>query len=755
MADSRQRPVLKPVLHLTKDPRPQRVSGGGKTEKNIKDERLSQQRSSLAKQFATLAERADSRPQFNGRLIVYASMFDDSLAPSWTPGDLFNQDRNARLITPFRSGYLLEVGANSLSNLSRYVGRTTVTRELVDISRVENVRFFRGSDTRCGREEGELWDVAPELEGGRVFTAWLMPLRGRSASDALVASFEDVRRRSAISAPPMLESLRRLLGRGESPSMRRRLIAASTEMDGINAALREYRQRRRARTTVIIPTQRALRELVASGTIFRLEPVAPFNTTALSEGGEPERPLPEDLEGLPVVGVVDGGLTASSYRKAEAWRAPPLVSDADADKAHGNLVTSLIVQGHEWNPRLSLAPLHCRVGIAQAVPKSGKTVIDPQARIAYLDALMGANPETKVWNFSCNERQSCDLEGVSGLGHDLAELARKHRVLPIVSVGNRPGERLQPPADCEAGITVGGRLHGESGGPGAACPISHVGPGPSSMLKPEISQFSHVRALGGKTQRGSSFATALVSPLAAHTMQRLREPSPDLVKALLLHYADGDGYDPALGFGTPVPVPSLPWECRPGFVTLQWTAKLRPGVAYYWELPIARSLAPAGKLKGSGILTAVLNPHPMVSEFAGPNYFGARIATALQYQRGETKNGSPKFHNLLGSLDTDKIAEQEAREIDHKWSPVRHHKDDFHRVSYDGTMLRVYGRIYARDLYHYRYEANEDVPEMETVFVLSLGTGDPNDEIYEEIVSEMGAYVESSIVDTAIEIEND
>ena len=244
---------------------------------------------------------------------------------------------------------------------------------------------------------------------------------------------------------------------------------------------------------------------------------------------------------------------------------------------------------------------------------------------------------------------------------------------------------------------MGGRLHGKDGAPAGDCPVSHCGPGPSSMLKPELSHFSHVRALGGALIKGSSFATALTSPLAAHTMARLRNASPDLVKALLLHNADGHAFHPSLGFGTPG-ASTLPWECRPGFVTLQWTASLRPGAAYYWELPIPASLRETGKLKGTGALTAILNPHPMVTDYAGPNYFSIRLATALQFHRGD------KFHNLLGSLDTDKITEHEARTVDHKWSPIRHHEREFRGVGFDGDTLRVYARIYARDLYQYRLQ---------------------------------------------------
>ena len=53
----------------------------------------------------------------------------------------------------------------------------------------------------------------------------------------------------------------------------------------------------------------------------------------------------------------------------------------------------------------------------------------------------------------------CDLNQVSALGHDLAVLARKHGVLLVISIGNQPSGRMQPPGDCEAALTVGGRLN--------------------------------------------------------------------------------------------------------------------------------------------------------------------------------------------------------------------------------------------------------------------------------------------------------
>lgn len=755
MVDNPRRPLLNPVLRFTKDPKPEGVTGGGKNAESIMTDRLPQQRRVLSRQFRTLSEQAARRPRFDGRVVLYASMFDDSLAPSYTPSDLFQGTRSARLIVPYRSGYLVEIAADQIGRYARIVESTGLTKDQVDISRVEAVRFFENEDAGGSASLDEIWEAAPETEDGKAFVVWLMPLRGRDAAEELIQRFAALRDDTIVPPPPLLAGVDVGADADVSVVMRRALRAAGASGDRINLAMRTYRLHRRARTTVLVPSRAALSQLVASGTVFRIEPVQPISSTSPGEGREPDRPLPGDMTTLPIVGVVDGGLTATSYGHAVAWRSPPLVADGAADTQHGNWVTSLVVQGHDWNNNLTLPPLYCQVGTVQAVAKKGsRAFVDPQDFVAYLDGVMAANPDTRVWNFSLNQPCSCDLEAVSALGHDIAMLARKHSILPIISVGNKPGTLLQPPGDCEAAITVGGRAHDDNGDPAGECPVSLCGPGPSSMLKPDLSHFSNVRALGGVVIRGSSFATSLTSPLAAHTMERVRDASPDLVKALLLHNSDGVSFDPALGFGTPTAA-SLPWECRPGFVTLQWRASLRPSAAYYWELPVPDSLRRTGKLKGTGVLTAVVNPHPMVTDYAGPNYFSVRLATALQYQRGKTKKNAAKFHNLLGSLDTGKITEQEARAVDHKWSPIRHHRSDFHSVSFDGDVLRIYARIYARDLYLYGYTGTDEIPEMETVFVLSLGTGDENDDVYNELRDQLGAFVEAAVVEADIDVDSE
>lgn len=742
---TRRKPLLNPVLRFMRDPKPESVVGGGKSARNIKRERLDVQRLHLSSELYRLDREAEHQPQFGGRVVLYAEMFQDSLAATWTPSDFFHPDHGARILSPHQRGYLIEADPRGLRWLAEFARNATNIRALVDISRLSNVRFHGAEDVVLGRDLDHLWNDAPKHGEGRAFLVWFLPATDSSVAEDVLASLSRLSERYIEAPPPLLDSID--ADERDQGTLRRELEVIGSG-DRLSAALRSYRRRRRASTALVLKSRAALDLLLSSGSIARLEPILPLVTTAPGEGAEPDRPLPVALETMPIVGIVDGGMTASSYKAAEAWRAdPPLVTGAAAEVKHGNRVASLVVQGHDWNNNLQLPELYCRIGTVQAIAKRGHQGADPQSFIAYLDAVIASHPETRVWNLSLNQPRDCDEDVVSYLGHELAILSRRHNVLIVNSVGNKPGNWLQPPADCEAALTVGGRMRDEHGRPGAICPVSLPGPGPSSLLKPDASHFSHVRALGGAVMEGSSFASALMAPLAAHTMHRLRMPTPDLVKALLIHHADGDGFHDHQGFGSPRRE-VLPWECQPGGTTFQWQTELKPGAAYYWELPIPPGLRDRNKLKGSGKLTAILNPHPLVSDIAGPNYFSARLATAVQFP----VKGS--FKNLLGSMEREETAEDIARAVDHKWCPVRHHARDFSKrgIAIEGDYLRIYARIYTRDLYLYDLSHHSEVEALSATFVLTLNGTNPNGNLYDQFRDALGPYVESAVIGSAIDL---
>jgi len=745
MADT-DRPLLNPVLALRIEPKRDTASGRGKEAKHIVASRLGQQRAGLSRQLAEIEGRRPSLRTFGGKIQLLARMFADSYAPSYTPEALFAPWLGLQLIAPYRDGYIVEATAERIPQLISFIRTADAISAQVDISRVEKVQLYSQEEILRGQSLDALWEAAPDMERGKGFVVSFAPFRDFTAREQLLQSIAQLSDEAILLPTFPTLRLAEIGGTGEQAAV----PVVNAEQTSLAIAMRRYRSHGRARSTVQIANVTALSQLVASGSVFRIDPVPRIEVTTPGEGQHPG-PLPPHLSNEPIVGVVDGGRTARTYEQAEAWRETPLIPDGVADGKHGNRVSALAVHGHAWNTNLPLPPLFCRIGTVQAVPKrEASHVTDIQTLISYLGDVVSRHPETRVWNFSFNQPNACDPHHVSEIGHELSRLARRFGILPVISAGNRSpvnGDCISPPADCEAALVVGGRKFNGSGEPSDPCDVSLPGPGPEGMLKPDVSWFSQLRVLGGDVLTATSYCTPLVSSLAAHTFHNLKYATPDFVRALILNRTDLDRFDRHRGWGSPNG--AMPWTCEPGAVTLAWSGEMRPGQAYYWErIPIPQRLIRNGKLYGRGSLTAIVEP--LVAEDLGGNYFSSRIEVALQYKtrRGDTQN-------LLGAMKTDPMTEAEARAELHKWNPVRRHSRDFspRGLAFSGDALRLYARVYARDLYQFGWKRNEDVPPLRANFVLSLSDGTESSDLYNEMRSGLGNFVESAVVEQDIDID--
>lgn len=743
------RPVLNPVLTLKADSRPRSVTGGGLNESHIRADRLAPQRTRLATQLRDLADTDVSLHA--GLMLVVVEMFDDSYAPTYTPSVIFNDRHNAHLIAPVPRGYLVQLRQSACQDLASYIESTGRAESRAIISRIRNVETMFTSPLAGGQDFDALWNAAATREDGRIFTAWLTPFFDVMARESVTQLINAAQRESRIRPLSNLIAITREAG---SNADQLQIQTAATSLS-IARSTRAYRQDPFTPVEFVASDAEALRQLVIAGAVFRIDPVKTVTAAVVPRAPDPERPVPNE-QWQPIVGIVDGGLFAQSYEPMVAWRAPSLVADVAANRKHGNQITSLVVQGSAWNTHLSIPELVCRVGIAQSIAREDGAGATSEGLESYLRAVIGRHSgDTKVWNMSFSEPVYGDRPlFMSRLGHRLRQIAREYRVLPVVAIGNHAPEnsaRLCPPADCEAALTVSGRQSDADGEPGLPCAVSLPGPGPEGLFKPEISWFSTLRGLGGELLVGSSYATAITSALAAHTFHNLREPTPDLVRALLINASERDSFDHRLGWGTPLQDHRLPWVCAEGSVTLAWTANLAAGFWHYWDdIPIPPEFVNDGKLRGRVALTAILSP--LVSELGMANYFATRVQVALQYW---TPGG--KVANLAASMREDQAAELEARASLAKWNPVRHHVNYVARGrAFSGTTLRVCARIFPRDLYQFGYVRNEDVPPSEVAFVLTLSAPEDSPDrasIYNSLVARLGNYVESAVNDIDIDID--
>jgi Subtilase family len=738
------KPLLNPVLTLTKKRIQKEAPTGGKKEKHVVAERLGQQRQVLSQQVATLRSSEGDAFTFAGYRLFVAEMFSDSLAISKSPKDLF-RGRDGSLITGAGvDSYLVEASVGDLRLLEDRIINGVGVAVRCDISRTQGFRAYGSYDIFRGRTAQSLWAGASELVRGRAFQIWLPPFRNQIARDQVFSRLEGLRANS------------NLIGVSARISLGPDGITPDRTLRGSSLAVlqREYREHGHAKSIVEIPSVEALERLISSGGVYRIEPVPTVTVTAPGVGEEPHE-VPSAALGSPIVGIVDGGCSARRYAPMEAWREQPYLRDSVADIKHGNQIASVVVHGHEWNNNLPLPELYCRIGIAQAIPRKGAMVTyNPSQLASYIERVVSRHPDTRVWNLSWNETVSCEKNLVSALGHDLSNIARKHNVLFVIAAGNvsgTNGDCVAPPADCEAALVVGGRQMNMFGGPGGSCPESLPGHGPELQLVPHVTSFSPMRLLGGGVRLGTSFPTGSISALAAHTFENLRDPTPDLVRALIINQTDLAAYDTKLGWGTPSHE-VMPWNCAPGTVTLAVTAALKPGWLYHWEdIPIPPELIKNGKLSGQVSLTTVHKP--LCNAEGGPSYIATRVAAAVQYQ-----NGKGRTQKLIGSKENEDTLEAVARLEEFKWQPLRRESRNFAKrggLEFTGSHFRLYARVFGRNINQFGYRVNNDIPEIETVFVITFSDGTKQPALFNSMASSLGNFVESAVVDTELHVDNE
>lgn len=735
------RPVVNPVLRLLKSPTPKTVSGGGKNQKGIKSTSLDEKRTSLSSKVDEINKSDISRFTFSGVTHIIAKMDDDSLSPSWTPTDVFDSRAGCRIIVPAYKGFLIEINRESLPDLSRQLKTSKKTNDMVDISRISTIDLFDDTQTLRGLSIQKQWDELPAEGNSKTVNVWIKPFKSISARKELSDKLEK-----------LLSEIDCNLGH---PEFDLHIDEPKHDkiQDAAKSALNHYLKNGNGVISLNISTKKDLERLVASGTVYRIDP-APTLKSA-DKPGKGQEPSPLKISATsPTVVIVDGGINARSYLPLQKYSLTPLVKDFDANLNHGNKVASLVCHAHAWNADRPLPALDCTFISAQAICKdSAPKTPNHRQLLAYLDHVAQETaPYSKVWNLSFNLMASAaKKEEVSYLGHEISKIARKYSILPVISAGNidhNPKHGLLcAPADCEAALTVSGRNYDHiKMAPGDACSVSLKGPAPAGMKKPDLSWFSELRMIGGGVEVGTSFSTPLVSSLAAHTFANIKEASPDLVKALLINKSELESHNDSIGWGTPWKEESLPWLCQPGDVTIAWIAELQPGYNYYWHnIPIPPELIKDGKFTGSVALTAVLKP--LTSESVGENYFSSRLQTSLQ-----ATSASGTTISLAGSMREDKEKEASARSDLAKWSPVRNHYKPHRGTGISGNTMRLNARIFTRDLYQFDMQHHSELPPQEVAFVLTLRAPDGADTLYDSTVQSMRTELESAVLNQEITV---
>lgn len=306
--------------------------------------------------------------------------------------------------------------------------------------------------------------------------------------------------------------------------------------------------------------------------------------------------LSQQLEVLPnassaIAGIFDSGVvTGSRFLDGSiVQRESPLGTPYNQD--HGTFVASRIIYGDTLRDQVAAGRLSPDVKVLSICTivaddiGNKKPVSTEQMMRIVRETVTRWHTQIRVYNISQNLFPSdpsvdptISNDFVSPLAAELDRLARRFGILFVVTAGNfpQPGAafpieqypahfattlaRIVPPAESVLALTVGSiaaRANAGSLAPaGQPSPFTRKGPGFAKFRKPDL--VAHGGNYGARWQEvddlatagigdhgnhlcygsGTSFAAPIVTRLAAKLFDAVPGATPELVRALLIHFAD-------------------------------------------------------------------------------------------------------------------------------------------------------------------------------------------------------------------------
>jgi hypothetical protein len=342
-----------------------------------------------------------------------------------------------------------------------------------------------------------------------------------------------------------------------------------------------------------IENHRALLEVLAEQALVRHVDLPPLIEAApAARSAEAEcPPFPKPVKGVsyPVVGIIDGGISA--LPQLLPWRVDDagIVPANDRDETHGTFIAGLVVGGTTLNPHLvgQLEPRGCKFYDLDLFPRRELRqayygddadyffdLLDEKIKVAKADH------KVRVFNFSFGLSRYTIRGGYSPWADRLDRIARVNDVILVISAGNlQPGQTRPPwpanvgdavamlaaqtgsqqivaPAEHLLGLTVGAINPPGIRGHEVGLPTTYTrrGPGIGGSRKPDLAQFGGAEsgAAGGNRTGlislspdggamencGTSFSAPSAAATVATLDHRLEQGQPrELLLALPIHRA--------------------------------------------------------------------------------------------------------------------------------------------------------------------------------------------------------------------------
>lgn len=276
---------------------------------------------------------------------------------------------------------------------------------------------------------------------------------------------------------------------------------------------------------------------------------------------------PQEDGDYPIVGVLDTGIANNSHLKN--WKLKETHTNYPVeyqDQSHGTFVAGIIEYGDELNESKYTALGGVKLFEAVVYPDVRKEKLYVDDLIEHIREAIENHSDIKVWNLSLGTNEEASLSEFSDFGMALDNIQDENNVLIVKSSGNcanfkknLPKSRITKSADSVRSLVVGS-LAQEQGEfdfavPNSPSPFTRVGPGPSSIIKPDLVFYGGNAGLNGSKNSitgvpslatdgsivknvGTSFATPWVSRMAAELSHLVNDNfDPLFIRALLIHNA--------------------------------------------------------------------------------------------------------------------------------------------------------------------------------------------------------------------------
>jgi len=352
---------------------------------------------------------------------------------------------------------------------------------------------------------------------------------------------------------------------------------------------------------------------------------------------QPPTPDPMRSGPLPAVGVFDGGVDTAIPHLGR-WVIPVDLTTAPPQPdtlQHGTAVCGALLYG--MHPDKACDEPAFAVKSFRVLPEPVETEMLGLGLYKLVNLIEQAvkateNETIKTYVLSFGPDKPIDDEEVDLFTAMLDRLAFENDILFVVAVGNtgqfgEPYNRIQPPADIVNGLGVGAYVY-EDGQPIRA-PYSSTGPGRSgNSVKPDIHMFGGwtgqpfcVFEAGGHgvctETMGTSFSAPLACGYSGNLLYRVDDQStitPQTAKALMIHRAFKDGWDPQLGWGPLSCSIDELMLCTQNNVTLLYNGQLPLGRRTLLEVPFFQDIAEKGKVRLSWTLVYATDVSPSMPD---------------------------------------------------------------------------------------------------------------------------------------------